>query len=112
MYGHSLFGSMLCFRNVKAAYLALSTKKRCSRSSEAKTVAYRRPIFARILYCVSRERAIVDDRRIDWKKLEIALVESARLTLENLLAQGIEPLYGAAFHSIFFGPTTRGTIYA
>jgi hypothetical protein len=38
---------------------------------------------------------------MDWKKLEIALFESARRTLENLLAQGVEPLYGAAFHSSY-----------
>ncbi|UVL63666.1 DUF4303 domain-containing protein [Pseudomonas sp. B21-032] len=38
---------------------------------------------------------------MDWKALENSLVESARATLEVLLAEGVGPLYGAAFHASY-----------
>lgn len=38
---------------------------------------------------------------MDWKALENSLVDSARATLEALLADGVAPLYGAAFHASY-----------
>ncbi|MDD1017178.1 DUF4303 domain-containing protein [Pseudomonas rubra] len=38
---------------------------------------------------------------MDWKALENSLIDSARATLEALLAEGVAPLYAAAFHASY-----------